>query len=291
MEKEQFIAYIFKEFDFWDDFKRWHEKDVERFYDEHINLKTNKLKNEAIKHFYKIVGKSLKKLDLEDRIEICKKFINKYNDLEHLNLLKKFSEFIKFTEYEIIEDEIVLLFDICPRLADCFKNINNSEQKKYESLSEIYQNYIDEETENNQKEDNYFISNDESDSVKMFLNEMSRIPLLTKEEEYELFVKISNGDELAKKKMIESNLRLVVSIAKRYVGRGLSFLDLIQEGNLGLMKAVDRFELKKGFKFSTYATWWIRQSVTRAIADTARIVRLPVYLEEKVQKVKKQSDF
>lgn len=287
MEKEQFITYILQEFDFLEDFKNQYINEINKFYNENIKLKSGKLKEEAVKYFYKIVGKHLKLLDLEDRIEIFRNFIKKYDDLDNLKLLKKFSEFIKYTEYEVVEEEIVLLFDICPRLVDCFKNIDSSEQKKYKVLSEIYKNYAVEEIENSQKEDNSCVPSHESDNVKMFLVEMGSIPLLTKEEEHELFIKISNGDALAKKKMVESNLRLVVSIAKRYVGSGLSFLDLIQEGNIGLIKAVDKFDCKKGFKFSTYAVWWIRQSITRAIADTARIVRLPVYLEEKVQKVKK----
>ena len=108
------------------------------------------------------------------------------------------------------------------------------------------------------------------DPVKVYLKEIGRVPLLTPDEEVDLAVRISNGDEAAKKRLSEANLRLVVSIAKRYLGRGMQFLDLIQEGNLGLIKAVEKFDYTKGFKFSTYATWWIRQAITRAIADQAR---------------------
>lgn len=125
------------------------------------------------------------------------------------------------------------------------------------------------------------------DSVKVYLKEIGRVPLLTPEEEIELAIRISKGDEEAKKKLAESNLRLVVSIAKRYVGRGMQFLDLIQEGNLGLIKAVDKFDYTKGFKFSTYATWWIRQAITRAIADQANTIRKPVHMVETINKVKK----
>ena len=125
------------------------------------------------------------------------------------------------------------------------------------------------------------------DPVKVYLKEIGRVPLLTPEEEIELAIRISEGDEEAKKKLAESNLRLVVSIAKRYVGRGMQFLDLLQEGNLGLIKAVDRFDYTKGFKFSTYATWWIRQAITRAIADQARTIRIPVHMVETINKVKK----
>jgi len=127
------------------------------------------------------------------------------------------------------------------------------------------------------------------DPVKVYLKEIGRVPLLTPEEEIELAIRVSSGDEAAKKRLSEANLRLVVSIAKRYVGRGMQFLDLIQEGNLGLIKAVEKFDYTKGFKFSTYATWWIRQAITRAIADQARTIRIPVHMVETINKVKKVS--
>ena len=125
------------------------------------------------------------------------------------------------------------------------------------------------------------------DPVKMYLREIGRIPLLTPEEEIEIAMKINDGDESAKKRLVEGNLRLVVSIAKKSLGKGLPLLDLIQEGNLGLMKAVDKFDYTKGFKFSTYATWWIRQSISRAIADHSRIIRLPVHMGEIIGRVKR----
>ncbi len=125
------------------------------------------------------------------------------------------------------------------------------------------------------------------DPVKVYLKEIGRVPLLTPEEEIDLAIRIADNDEAAKKKLAEANLRLVVSIAKRYVGRGMQFLDLIQEGNLGLIKAADKFDYTKGFKFSTYATWWIRQAITRAIADQARTIRIPVHMVETINKVKK----
>ena len=127
------------------------------------------------------------------------------------------------------------------------------------------------------------------DSVKMYLKDIGRVPLLTAEEELDLAKKMAEGDAEAKKKLINANLRLVVSIAKRYVGRGMSFLDLIQEGNLGLMKAVDKFDYTRGFKFSTYATWWIRQAITRSIADQARTIRIPVHMVETINKLVKIS--
>ncbi len=127
------------------------------------------------------------------------------------------------------------------------------------------------------------------DPVRMYLKDIGRIPLLTVEREQYLSEQIAHGNERAKKELVESNLRLVVSIAKRYVGKGIYFLDLIQEGNLGLMKAVDKFDHTKGYKFSTYATWWIRQSITRAIADQARTIRIPVHMVETIHKVSRTS--
>ena len=123
------------------------------------------------------------------------------------------------------------------------------------------------------------------DPVRMYLKEIGKVPLLSADEEIELAKKMEKGDEEAKKKLCEANLRLVVSIAKRYVGRGMLFLDLIQEGNLGLIKAVDKFDWRKGYKFSTYATWWIRQAITRSIADQARTIRIPVHMVETINKL------
>lgn len=125
------------------------------------------------------------------------------------------------------------------------------------------------------------------DPVKLYLREIGRVPLLSTDEEIQLAEKIALGDEIAKKRLTEANLRLVVSIAKKYVGRGMHFLDLIQEGNVGLIKAVDKFDYTKGFKFSTYATWWIRQAITRAIADQARTIRIPVHMVETINRLKK----
>ncbi len=127
------------------------------------------------------------------------------------------------------------------------------------------------------------------DPVKMYLKDIGRVPLLSADDEIDLARRMQEGDEEAKKKLSEANLRLVVSIAKRYVGRGMLFLDLIQEGNLGLMKAVEKFDYQKGFKFSTYATWWIRQAITRAIADQARTIRIPVHMVETINKLTRVS--
>ena len=146
-------------------------------------------------------------------------------------------------------------------------------------------NEIEEVTEEEMAEVKVDDSYSTDDPVRMFLKEIGKVPLLTAEEEVELAIRMSQGDEEAKRRMTEANLRLVVSIAKRYVGRGMLFLDLIQEGNLGLIKAVEKFDYTKGYKFSTYATWWIRQAITRAIADQARTIRIPVHMVETINKV------
>ena len=166
----------------------------------------------------------------------------------------------------------------------------------YEKLEELNVDVIDEDVEQvdnteltDSEETEYDISMPENinidDPVRMYLKEIGKVPLLTAEEEVELATRMAEGDESAKQKLAEANLRLVVSIAKRYVGRGMLFLDLIQEGNLGLIKAVEKFDYQKGFKFSTYATWWIRQAITRAIADQARTIRIPVHMVETINKL------
>ena len=163
---------------------------------------------------------------------------------------------------------------------------------------EIVEDFVDLKLEDleldideNKDDDNPAPSGEQSvtidDPVKVYLKEIGRVPLLSGEEEVDLAIRISNGDVAAKQRLSEANLRLVVSIAKRYLGRGMQFLDLIQEGNLGLIKAVEKFDYTKGFKFSTYATWWIRQAITRAIADQARTIRIPVHMVETINKVKK----
>ena len=153
------------------------------------------------------------------------------------------------------------------------------EEPDIEDLKEVEELKLDEIT------DNTFEGINVDDPVRMYLREIGKIPLLTFEEELDLAKKILEGDEDAKQKLAESNLRLVVSIAKKYVGRGMLFLDLIQEGNMGLIKAVEKFDYTKGFKFSTYATWWIRQAITRAIADQARTIRIPVHMVETINKL------
>lgn len=164
-------------------------------------------------------------------------------------------------------------------------------EKIYDTLESLGIDVLDEEVvpEDINPEEDLELSLPEGvsidDPVRMYLKEIGKVPLLTAEEEIELAKRMEQGDEEAKRRLIEANLRLVVSIAKRYVGRGMLFLDLIQEGNLGLIKAVEKFDYRKGYKFSTYATWWIRQAITRAIADQARTIRIPVHMVETINKL------
>lgn len=159
----------------------------------------------------------------------------------------------------------------------------------YKSIAEVGIQIIDEAERNKELYEQALSDISLDDPVKMYLKDIGEVPLLSADDEIELARKIQDGDEEAKKRLSEANLRLVVSIAKRYVGRGMLFLDLIQEGNIGLMKAVEKFDYQKGFKFSTYATWWIRQAITRAIADQARTIRIPVHMVETINKLTRVS--
>ena len=158
--------------------------------------------------------------------------------------------------------------------------------RRIEATAEIQKGY---EKMPQESEGSFLEKDSAEDPVRMYLKEIGRIPLLTSEEEIELAKRMEKGDEEAKKQLSEANLRLTVSIAKRYSGRGMQFLDLIQEGNLGLIKAVEKFDYRKGYKFSTYATWWIRQAITRAIADQARTIRIPVHMVETMNRVNRTS--
>ena len=191
--------------------------------------------------------------------------------LEELNLsaeeMEKFYDRLESLNVDVLSDDVLPpLDDVVPELEE----IEEIEEVTEEEIAET-ETMVD------------TFSTD--DPVRMYLKEIGKIPLLTPEEEQELAKRMAEGDEDAKRRMAEANLRLVVSIAKRYVGRGMLFLDLIQEGNLGLIKAVEKFDYTKGYKFSTYATWWIRQAITRAIADQARTIRIPVHMVETINKV------
>lgn len=212
---------------------------------------------------------------------------------------EKFNELIRYAKRQkgIIEDEMI----------NAFINDLNLDNKLIDKVYERLEAYnivvlsspddesdqkeklidVDEDTDDSSSKEEISTSSStiiSDDPVHLYLKEIGNYPLLTMEEEVELAKRIEEGDEAAKQLLAESNLRLVVSIAKRYVGRGLSFLDLIQEGNLGLIKAVDKFDYSKGFKFSTYATWWIRQAITRSIADQSRTIRIPVHMSEIINK-------
>ena len=209
-------------------------------------------------------------LDLEAKKNIVKGLIDKgkkHGVLTKLEIAKALEEF------ELTTDEIETVYDVLEKegieiVEDMDKELKEIEvsQEELEDLSVPEGINID-------------------DHVKMYLKEIGKVNLLDSTRENDLAQKMANGDEEAKKLLVEANLRLVVSIAKRYVGRGMLFLDLIQEGNLGLIKAVDKFDYTKGFKFSTYATWWIRQAITRAIADQARTIRIPVHMVETINKL------
>ena len=205
-------------------------------------------------------GKKAGKLSSEDLLS-----------LEELNLsaeeMEKFYGQLETLNVDILSD------DVLPPLDDVIPEL--------EELEEIEEAAEEEIADTDAMADTF--STD--DPVRMYLKEIGKVPLLTPEEEQELAKRMADGDEEAKRRMAEANLRLVVSIAKRYVGRGMLFLDLIQEGNLGLIKAVEKFDYTKGYKFSTYATWWIRQAITRAIADQARTIRIPVHMVETINKL------
>ena len=216
---------------------------------------------------------------------------------EHLfNLIEKGKKAGKLTLKEIADviDGLNLSQEQMDRFYDTLEELNIEtvgedlppidDDELLPALDELEE--IDEVTEEEIAEtDSMAASYSTDDPVRMYLKEIGKVSLLTQEEEIELAARMSQGDEEAKRRMAEANLRLVVSIAKRYVGRGMLFLDLIQEGNLGLIKAVEKFDYTKGYKFSTYATWWIRQAITRAIADQARTIRIPVHMVETINKV------
>lgn len=200
---------------------------------------------------------------------------------------KNVIEFDQITGYF---KDMTLTQELLERISDELekKNIDIlriTEDDRLEELDEFDMEEISEEELDMEKlEENILEGLNLEDPVRMYLKEIGKVPLLTWEEEIELAKKMEEGDEFSKQKLAEANLRLVVSVAKKYVGRGMQLLDLIQEGNLGLIKAVEKFDYRKGYKFSTYATWWIRQAITRAIADQARTIRIPVHMVETINK-------
>ena len=218
---------------------------------------------------------------LQDLLEIAH---SKKNVIEDTELIKHFND---LKEVSLDLDTMQKIFTFLEKNGVDILQITEDEEEEpvldEDAISD------GEEVEKIDFTDTGDISSTTQDPVKMYLKDIGKVPLLSAEEEIELAKRMEAGDEMAKKKLAESNLRLVVSIAKRYVGRGMLFLDLIQEGNLGLLKAVEKFDYRKGYKFSTYATWWIRQAITRAIADQARTIRIPVHMVETINKVTRVS--
>ncbi len=240
------------------------------------------VKKEEIKEAKKAVKEAnAKKEETSENKEVKEVKEEKVN-----KILKKAKEQGKITIGDLAKelddvnpDQIDQVFDAFEELGVNLLNDDMEEEPNIEDLKEVEDLKLDEVTETTYEGINI------DDPVRMYLREIGRIPLLTFDQELELAKRILAGDEDAKKELAESNLRLVVSIAKKYVGRGMLFLDLIQEGNMGLIKAVEKFDYTKGFKFSTYATWWIRQAITRAIADQARTIRIPVHMVETINKL------
>ena len=259
------------------------KKEVESKVNEEKETSQNETKK--VKKTLKLKTMTLNKTDLEepnDEIKTDEQVKEKVNEI-----LKKAKEKGNITYAELATelekvnpDQMDKVFDAFEELGDIIKDDIEDEEPDYEDLKEVEDIKV-EDLENL----NVLEGVNTDDPVRMYLREIGMIPLLTYEEELEIAQKIIEGDEEAKQRLAEANLRLVVSIAKKYVGRGMLFLDLIQEGNMGLIKAVEKFDYTKGFKFSTYATWWIRQAITRAIADQARTIRIPVHMVETINKL------
>ena len=243
--------------------------------------KEEKSKNDKIEKMEKARRETKKKVAKK----IADKDLKKEEKVD--SILKKAKEKGKITYGDLAAElddvnpeQIDKVFDAFEELGvDLLTDDMDEEEPDIEDLKEVEDLKLDEITETTYEGINV------DDPVRMYLREIGRIPLLTFDQELDLAKRILDGDEDAKKQLAESNLRLVVSIAKKYVGRGMLFLDLIQEGNMGLIKAVEKFDYTKGFKFSTYATWWIRQAITRAIADQARTIRIPVHMVETINKL------
>ena len=282
------------------------EKNAEIKVEENTNIESSK-KSDIEKK--KTISKKQKTEEKNEKLEAIKEFVkhnekhekNKKeiknnedtnNEEEKLrqekvnNIIKKAKEKGKITYGDLAKelddvnpDQIDKVFDAFEEMGLDLLQDDVDEEPDIEDLKEVEDLKLDEIT------DTSYDGINVDDPVRMYLREIGRIPLLTFEEELDLAKRILNNDEEARQKLAESNLRLVVSIAKKYVGRGMLFLDLIQEGNMGLIKAVEKFDYTKGFKFSTYATWWIRQAITRAIADQARTIRIPVHMVETINKL------
>ncbi|MFG6327846.1 MAG: RNA polymerase sigma factor RpoD [Lachnospiraceae bacterium] len=231
---------------------------------------------------------------LEEGLErLLKDALKNSNEIEYEHIKDYFSESLDDAAYEIIMDELsknnIDVLTIPEKEIEDIDNIKEEqillddidEEKAMQEMEKIEEEVIDLESIDLSVPEGVGVD----DPVRMYLKEIGKVPLLSTEDEIELAKRIAEGDEEAKDKLVEANLRLVVSIAKRYAGRGMQFLDLIQEGNMGLIKAAEKFDYRKGYKFSTYATWWIRQSITRSIADQARTIRIPVHMVETINRL------
>ena len=239
-------------------------------------------------------NKSVEEVFQENLVGLLEKAKGNDNSIDDTEIIALFS---KINDFELTTDRMIAIFEFLEN-NDVYVNTVEVEKKDEPNEAEI----LAVEEQKDEPDDDAILAAEEEedvekidlsvpdginieDPVRMYLKEIGKVPLLSAEEEIELAKRMENGDDEAKKKLAEANLRLVVSIAKRYVGRGMLFLDLIQEGNLGLIKAVEKFDYTKGYKFSTYATWWIRQAITRAIADQARTIRIPVHMVETINKL------
>ncbi len=258
---------------------------------EETKKKRKKEKIEVVRKIAKQKLEDKKEVNKKNRDEQTEKAIedgvnNKLKEEKVNNILKKAKEKGQITYGDLATElddvnpeQIDQVFDAFEELGVDLLSDDLDEEPDIEDLKEVEELKLDDINDTNYEGINV------DDPVRMYLREIGRIPLLTFEQELDLAKKVLDGDEEAKQQLAESNLRLVVSIAKKYVGRGMLFLDLIQEGNMGLIKAVEKFDYTKGFKFSTYATWWIRQAITRAIADQARTIRIPVHMVETINKL------
>ena len=251
---------------------------------------TLELTDEELDNLYNSIKEEGIKITEEDSSDATAKEVVKESTLTFTDVLKDLIETGKkdgFLTYETIAKKTTNLEMNSNNLDELYNALNeNNIEIRSEDETDVDASLLTEDPELNIEH----LANESkdmsvNDNVRMYLKEIGKISLLSLDEEQELSKKIASGDEESKKILAESNLRLVVSIAKRYVGRGLLFLDLIQEGNIGLMKAVDKFDYDKGYKFSTYATWWIRQAITRALADQARTIRVPVHMVETINKL------
>ena len=255
------------------------KKEVEQKLEENKKDTKRKVENKKVD---KVKKEGETKVEEKEEVKTDEEIKNEKVD----KILKKAKEQGKITYGDLAKELDDANPDQIDKVFDAFEEMGVSlnddldEEPDIDDLKEVEDLKLDEITE-----DTNYEGINVDDPVRMYLREIGRIPLLTFDQELDLAKRILEGDEEAKQKLAESNLRLVVSIAKKYVGRGMLFLDLIQEGNMGLIKAVEKFDYTKGFKFSTYATWWIRQAITRAIADQARTIRIPVHMVETINKL------